>query len=259
MLRRCLLVMFAAVLAWAASNFPLYLKDGTHQMVREYKVDGDRVSYYSTERGDWEEIPLELVDVEKTEAELKSKSDERKQDMAAYEAEAKADKKQREQAAQIPSDAGVYRWVDDKMVTLKQAQARTVSDKKRSALRLITPIPIVAGKTTVELDGTQANYVVKDALPEFYFRLAEEERFGIARLRPGKNSRSVQSWTVVPVSNELVDELEAVEVFKQQIASDLYRLWPAKPLPPGEYALYEYTQGKGNIQIWDFAVPEGAK
>ena len=68
MVRRCLLAILAAVLALGTSNFPLYLKDGTRHMVREYKVDGDRVRYYSTERGDWEEIPLELVDIDKTES-----------------------------------------------------------------------------------------------------------------------------------------------------------------------------------------------
>src|SRR6202142_4425524 len=40
----------------------LILKDGTFQVVREYSVDGDRVSYWSIERSDWEEIPSSLVD-----------------------------------------------------------------------------------------------------------------------------------------------------------------------------------------------------
>jgi hypothetical protein len=259
MCRRCLLLALIALLAFAAANFPLYLKDGTHHMVREYKVDGDRVSYYSTERGDWEDIPLDLVDIEKTESELKQKAEDRKQDMAVYEAEEKADKKQRSQAEQVPTDTGVYQYVEDKRVALPQAKARTVSDKKRSALKIITPIPIVSGKTTVELEGEKSAYVIDQTLPEFYFRLAEDERFGIARVKPGKGSRLVQTWTVAPVTNELTDQMETVEVFKRQIATDLYRIWPAKPLTPGEYAVYEYTEGKGNIQIWDFAVSENAK
>ena len=260
MFRRYLLMVVFTLLAMGASNFPLYLKDGTRHMVREYKVEGDRVSYYSTEREEWEDIPLDLVDIQKTEAELKQKAADRKEDLAAYEAEEKVDQQQRREAEQVPAEPGVYQFADGKLVTLVQAQARTVSDKKRSALKLITPIPIVSGKTGVELDGEKSSYVLNATLPEFYFRLANDERFGIARLKPGKSSsRLVQTWTVAPVTNELMDQMDTVEVFKRQIATDLYRIWPAKPLSPGEYAVYEYTEGKGNIQIWDFAVSENAK
>ena len=38
------------------------------------------------------------------------------------------------------------------------------------------------------------------------------------------------------------------------MAEGLYKIWPKAPLPPGEYAVVEYTPGKLNMQIWDFAV-----
>ncbi len=45
----------------------LILKDGTYQMVRSYKLVGDRVQYVSAERGgETEEIPVALVDLEAT-------------------------------------------------------------------------------------------------------------------------------------------------------------------------------------------------
>jgi len=44
----------------------LVLKDGTYQIIREYERNGERVRYYSLERGDWEELPASMVDWDAT-------------------------------------------------------------------------------------------------------------------------------------------------------------------------------------------------
>src|SRR5580658_9606404 len=60
------LLLLLALSAFGAT-LRLYLKDGTYQLVREYKVLPDRVRYLSAERtGEWEEVPLELVDLNRT-------------------------------------------------------------------------------------------------------------------------------------------------------------------------------------------------
>lgn len=243
-------LLFAALAV--AANFKLYMKDGSFHMVREYKKAGDRVAYYSTERGDWEEVPLSLVDLKRTEDEIQDREKVIKEEAAAFDAEEKAEREQRREIERIPVETGVFQVAGEKVDVLKQAEVKVVNNKKRSILKAMSPIPIVAGKSNVELDGTSAVQTIKGDRPEFYIRLAAEERFGIAKLKPGKASRIVQVWNVIPVTNEVVEECEMVEIFRKQLADGLYKIWPAKPMEPGEYAVIEYTEGKGNVQVWDF-------
>src|SRR5512147_1823460 len=87
------LVVFAA----SAANQKLYLKDGSYQIVREYKVLSDRVSFYSVERSEWEEIPLNLVDLKRTESEFKQEQAVIEEEAKVLTAEDKAERQQREE------------------------------------------------------------------------------------------------------------------------------------------------------------------
>ena len=103
-MRRYLFALFAlAFTAWAA-NFKLYLKDGTYQLVREYKVQSDRVRYYSIERSDWEEIPAELVDVKRTETEAAERKAELEKDAKILSEEDKIQREMQKEVMRIPQD-----------------------------------------------------------------------------------------------------------------------------------------------------------
>src|SRR5665213_595884 len=74
-MRKLLFFILVFVLTLTAANFKLYLKDGSSQLVREYSVEGDRVKYYSVERSGWEEIPVALIDLKRTEAEMSARKE----------------------------------------------------------------------------------------------------------------------------------------------------------------------------------------
>jgi len=247
------LFLFAATLFGATQR--LYLKDGDYQLVREYQIQQDRVRYYSTERGDWEEIPLELVDLDRTRKEAAEQQAVIQQDAKVQAEEDAAVRAAREEVERVPVEPGIYYIHGDKLEPVKLAEPKIAKDTKRTVLKILSPLPL-AGKSTIELDGTVSPNKVDGREPQFYFRLSEEERFGIAKLTPKKDSRVVENVSVTTVQKErIVDEqVQIVPTFKKQAADLLYKIWPEKPLDPGEYALIQYTEGKMNPQIWDFSV-----
>ena len=212
--------------------------------------------YYSTERGDWEEIPLELVDLDRSKGEVSERKEQLAVDAKAEAEERAAEKLARKQVASLPTQPGAYYIRGDIVEPLKQADSKVVTNKKRSILKAISPIPTVPGKSTVELDGEHAALHLTDVRPEFYFRLSGYEGIEIVKLMPKKGVRVVENVSIIQLKEDrMVDEqLQKVETFKKQEADLLFRIWPMKPLPPGEYALVQYAEGKMNPQVWDFAV-----
>jgi hypothetical protein len=253
-LRAAAFLLLASVVASAADR--LYLKDGTYQLTNQYEVKTDRVRYYSTERSEWEEIPLELVDLDRTKAELAERASEVAAEAKSEAEERTAEKLAKKQVASIPAQAGAYYIRGEAIEPIKQAESKIVSNKTRTILRVLSPIPTVPGKSTVELDGEHAPLHLTEVRPEFYFRLSDYEGVEIVRLTPKKTVRVVENVSILQLKNDrMVDEkFDKVETFKKQEADLLFRIWPMKPLPPGEYALVQYADGKLDPQIWDFTI-----
>src|SRR5579862_2775228 len=96
------------------ANEKLCLKDGSYQIVSSYEVRGDRVRYFSVERGEWEEVPASLVDFDATKRAMDdSKAAEKKQVEEAKEVEKERFYKPPDQGMEVapgirlPGDDGI--------------------------------------------------------------------------------------------------------------------------------------------------------
>lgn len=246
-------IFLLAFTCWAA-NIKLYLKDGNYHLVSEYHVLPDRVHFYSVERSEWEDMPLDMVDLKRTQSEAAERKAQLSEDAKVLADEEAAEKAVRAEVSRIPQDPGVY-WLDGNQAKVMNAAESIVhSDKRREVLKMLSPIPAISGKATLEIKGIHAKTVFTNPEQEFYIQLAEEERFGIVKLTVKGDVRIVENLTYVPVTKETVEEPNTVDVFRQQLADGLYKIWPKEKLEPGEYAVVEYTAGKLNIQTWDFAI-----
>ena len=259
-MRKLLLtLLLAGIAAWAA-NLKLYLKDGSFHVVREYQVEADRVRFYSVERSQWEEMPLELVDLKRTQGEAATRQETLEKEAKVISEEEHAEQQIKKEVSRIPQDPGVYWLEGNQAKVLKVAESAVHTSKGRSVLKAISPVPIVPGKGTLELTGAHSTNLFTNPEQEFYIQLSDTERFGIAKLTPKGAVRIVENLTFMPVTNETLEEPQMVEIFQTQLTPDgLYKIWTKEPLDPGEYAVIEYTAGKLNIQVWDFAIKSAKK
>jgi hypothetical protein len=259
------------------------LKDGNFQLVRSYERNGERVRYFSVERGDWEEIPAALVDWEATE----------KARIADEKAEAALVKKvqAQEQARQVvsvvdvdasltvgqgvflPSGEGMFAVAGKTVTPLEQVGAQTRNDKKRVLAQVISPIPIIPGKRNVEIPGAASKIRVSIATgpPEFYLREVAPDPDNPTAIwqssRPGMDGPEVQLVRATVkggkrrlkaiksmFGQEISSEIDTISIQRWEIAKNVYRFTLSEPLPPGEYALAEILPDGLNIFVWDFGV-----
>ncbi len=252
---RILRLLLLAAATLLAANFKLYLKDGTFHVVREYHVDGDRVKFYSVERSEWEEIPVDLLDLKRTEAENTARAAKLEEENKIEVEEEKARKDLDREVMKIPQDPGAYMLENGQLRIFQVAESKVHTNKGRTVLKILSPLPTVSGKATVEVDNAHSTNVVKDPRPEIYLQLSADEQFGIIKLTPKGEVRIADRLSIIPITKEVVDDIELVPIFRKQLSDNLlYKIWPEQPMENGEYAVVQFTPGKTNMQIWDFAV-----
>jgi len=251
------LILLSAFLLFG-ETFKLYLKDGGYHMTREYQREGDRIRYFSTERGEWEEMPLELVDLDKTEGERKAKAQSEAEESRALDEEEKAVRAVQKEVSSIPTEPGAYFMRGKTVDTLALADYQVITSKKRQALKILSPVPLVPGKAVVVIKGERAKFTVADERPEFYFRRDKQERFTIIQVTPTKkNTRIVESLSIAPVVKQTSETRKEMPIFQQDMGNGLFKVWPEKPLDPGEYAMVQFGDSEDpseiDLLVWDFA------
>lgn len=259
----------------------LVLKDGTFQVAREYQRNGDRVRYFSLERGDWEEIPAALVDWDAT---AKAEAANQKSSTALVEKihdqeEAKridnvADidaSLQVGEGAFLPQGEGLF-IVEGKSVRyVKQAEAGAKTDKLRTVEQMLSPIPIVPGKQRVFLPGEHAALRIKTTTPEFYLREAPADPDRVSAVetssRPGEsgpdvalirakqmhNGRQIESIKTL-FGQKMGVDVNEVAMQRWEVAPRVYRFTLGEALTPGEYVLAEILPDGMNFFVWDFGL-----
>jgi hypothetical protein len=171
------------------SNHRLILKDGTYQMVRTYKIVGDRVRYLSQERGDWEELPADLVDWDATrkweqthisEADNTSPAMKEAAELDKEEAAERADQLARmpevAKGLELPDQDGVF--VLDTFHGSPELVELIPSDlsmrgKSRSGLSVLNPL--AGARADLELEGPHAKVHLHVNDPAIYLSLDSRE------------------------------------------------------------------------------------
>ena len=264
---RCLLVaalllsaLAAPRVAWA--NLKLFMKDGSYQIVSSYEVHGDRVRYFSVERSEWEEVPASLVDFDATKQAVEdTKAVEKKRLEEARELEKERFYKPPDQGLEIapgvrlPGDDGIFTVDGRRLVRLVQSSGELVTDKKRAAMVLAVPLPVVKTRSLVILEGAKAAVRLNDPLPVFYVQSASGlgVKLGLVHLKPGNESRIVEAVETGRGKNGKATEVRTlVPLDRKQVAPNLYTLKPLQPLEAGEYALGELVDDKLSLDVYDF-------
>jgi len=172
------------------SNHRLILKDGTYQLVKQYELVGDRVRYLSQERGEWEEMPADLVDWDATHKWELNHANSSSEDAspAMKEAEAldkeEADEREDEKARMpevakgldLPDQDGVF-VLDTFQGTpeLVELQPVDLSMNQKNRKGLSTLNPLLGEKATIEIDGSHAKIHLHVNDPAIYLSLESKD------------------------------------------------------------------------------------
>ena len=269
----------------------LILKDGSYQVATQWKVQGERVRFYSAERYDWEDIPSSLVDWDATnkfnqEHPGGGGSHASAEEMKQADAEERVDRAKEEAARplvapglRLPDSGGVflldqYRGQPQLVEVVQNGGELNKQMGKNIMHSIINPIP-TGSKESIELKGARAQVESHDITPAIYVDLAQSvsdapdkktseqvnrpDRFKIVRVQQKKDTRVVSS-VKISLTGKMTNEEDIVPTTAETVSGGEWtKLTPTHSLAPGEYALVEILDEHTiNMYVWDFGVDPNA-
>jgi hypothetical protein len=275
----------------------LILKDGTYQSITKYEVLGERVRYFSAERGEWEEVPNALVDWDATKKYEEGRLTGGPVPEAAaldkeLDAERKAALSRSPEVAprlRLSDEGGVYLLDtyqnEPELAEIQQSGSDLNRSKGANILRAAIN-PLSGSKQSIELPQPHAKVQSHTGVPSVYINvsadtaegppavasgaeemgrvptdapaLAPTERFKIIRVESKGNKRIAGALKVSVTGNAKTDE-RFVPATVTAMTGGWIKITPIDALPNGEYAVAEML-GKDsiNLYVWDFGVNPNA-
>jgi len=283
------LCLLSALLAPAQTQARrLILKDGSYQSATKYEIHGERVRYFSAERGEWEEVPKSLIDWEATDKFEQGRQEGKLAPEAVdldkeLEAERKAEQARSPQVApglRLPDESGIFlldTYQNQPQLSELQQSGGEVGKNTKSNILRAAINPLAGVKQTIELPGAHARIQSHTTVPSLYINidlnegapatvqaapgeapLSPAERFKIIRIE-AKGGKRIAGTVKIAVTGKMKTDERFVAATVTTMTGGWVKLAPTDPLPAGEYAVAEMLGKEGmNLYVWDFGVNPSA-
>jgi len=281
-------LLFATSLSAQILAQRLILKDGSYQSITKYEIHGERVRYFSAERGEWEEVPKSMVDWDATKKYEQGRltgapvpeAAELDRELEAERQAAEARTPQVAPGLRLSDEGGVF-LLDTyqnqpQLAEIQQSGADVNRSMKSNILRAAIN-PLAGVRQTIELPEAHAKVQSHTAVPSIYVNLdagqgtpataqvpgeppplAPAERIKIIRVQ-SKGGKRVAGAVKTGVTGKSKTDERFVPATVTPMTGGWIKITPIDPLPDGEYAVAEML-GKDSINfyVWDFGVNPAA-
>src|SRR6202171_3126619 len=261
----------------------LILKDGSYQSVTKYEIRGERVRYFSAERGEWEEVPKSLIDWDATDkfeqGRLQGKlAPEAVELDKELDAERKAEQARSPQVApglRLPDEGGIFlldTYQDQPQLSELQQSGGELNKNTKSNILRAAINPLAGVKQTIELPGAHAKIQSHSTVLSLYVNIdsnegapataqastgespppppSNSERFKIIRIQV-KNGKRVAGAIKIAVTGKMKTDERFVADTVTPMTGGWVKVTPTEPLAAGEYAIAEMLGKEGmNLYVW---------